>query len=78
MVISPIIMIFLCYIFDIYGVAAIILVVFSAAPTATSGYMLAKKMGGNAEAMAVSITFQTACSLFTLPIVLFFAKKLFI
>jgi predicted permease len=44
--------------------------VFAAVPTATSAYILARQMGGDAELMAAIITAQTLLSMLTLPVVL--------
>lgn len=52
------------------GVARGVGVLFTALPTATSSYLLAKQMGGDAEEMAALITTQTVLALFTLPIVM--------
>ncbi len=52
------------------GVARGVSVLFTALPTATSSYLLARQMGGDAERMAALITTQTALALVTLPIVL--------
>ncbi|QDV74372.1 AEC family transporter [Botrimarina mediterranea] len=52
------------------GVARGVGVLFTALPTATSSYLLARQMGGDAEKMAALITAQTALALFTLPIVM--------
>lgn len=40
---------------------------FAALPTATSAYILARQMGGDAELMAALITGQTLLAMFTLP-----------
>lgn len=53
------------------GVARMTAVLFTALPTATSSYLLARQMGGDAEKMAAIITAQTALALLTLPVVLF-------
>lgn len=52
------------------GVARQVGVLFTALPTATSSYLLARQMGGDAETMAAIITAQTGLALITLPIVL--------
>jgi len=47
-----------------------VLVMFAALPTASSAYILAKQLGGNATLMAGIITGETLISLLTLPVVL--------
>lgn len=47
-----------------------VLVLFGALPTATSSYILARQMGGDAPLMAAVLTAQTALSFVTLPFVL--------
>lgn len=47
-----------------------VVVIFAAVPTATSAYILARQMGGDAELMAGIITAQTLISMLTLPVVL--------
>jgi hypothetical protein len=47
-----------------------VLILFSALPTASSAYILARQLGGNAELMAIIITFETLVSLISLPLCL--------
>lgn len=47
-----------------------VLVTFAALPTASSAYILARQLGGNATMMAVLITGETLFSMLTLPLVL--------
>ncbi|GAA0789921.1 AEC family transporter [Marinobacterium sediminicola] len=47
-----------------------VLVVFASVPTATSAYILARQLGGDAELMAAIITAQTLLSMLTLPVAL--------
>ncbi len=46
---------------------------FAALPTATSAYILARQLGGDAELMAALITGQTLLAMATLPLWLHFA-----
>ena len=50
--------------------SAAVLVIFAALPTATSAYLLARQMGGDAALMSVIITGQTVLSMLTMPLVL--------
>jgi len=66
----PLIMMLICYLYiDLYSVAAV-LVLFSALPTASTAYILARQLGGDAPMMAAIITSQTLLSFVTMPVVL--------
>jgi malonate transporter len=56
--------------FGASGVALSVGVVFAAVPTATSAYILARQLGGDAPFMANLCTLQTLLALVTLPLVL--------
>lgn len=47
-----------------------VLIIFMAVPTATSAYVLARQMGGDADLMAAIITAQTLMSMLSLPVLL--------
>ncbi|MEE4377712.1 MAG: AEC family transporter [Candidatus Competibacteraceae bacterium] len=47
-----------------------ILVLFAALPGATSAYILARQLGGDAPLMAAIVTVETAASMVTLPVIL--------
>lgn len=50
------------------GIAAAVLIVAFMTPTATSGYILARQLGGDAETMASIITFQTILAFIVMPV----------
>lgn len=56
--------------FGVEGVTAAVALLFNASPTATSSYILARQLGGDARLMAGIFTLQTAASMVTLPAVL--------
>lgn len=56
--------------FGVGGVAAFVAILFNALPTATSAYILARQLGGDATLMASLITVQTLVALASLPLVL--------
>ena len=58
------------WLFGVEGMTAAVALLFMAAPTATSAYILARQNGGNAQLMAGIVTVQTAASVFTLPVVI--------
>jgi len=49
-------------------------ILFGAVPTATSGYALAKQLGGNAPILSVFINVQTGLSVITLPLTIWIAQ----
>ena len=77
LVIVPILMGTLCWIFGVSGLSAQVLLIFAAVPAAMNGYVLAKKMGGDAELYASISTVQTALSFFTLPVVIWVGSNYF-
>lgn len=54
----------------VQGLPAFVAVLFNALPTATSAYILARQLGGDAQLMASLITVQTFISVVSLPLVL--------
>lgn len=60
----------LCVWWQVDTLARAVLVTFAALPTASSAYILARQLGGNAALMAVLITGETLFGLLTLPLVL--------
>ncbi len=62
--------------FGVTGMPASVLLVLFAVPTASSAYILARQLGGDAEAMASIITVQTLAAFAVLPLVLLVAQRL--
>ncbi|GGM16929.1 hypothetical protein GCM10011534_43650 [Pseudooceanicola nanhaiensis] len=56
--------------FGLEGPAALVLVVFSAMPTAPTAYVLTRQLGGDGTLMAGLVTFQTLAAVLTIPVVL--------
>ena len=52
------------------GISLVIVVICLASPTAPSAYVLARQLGGDAQAMAAVITVQTVLAFVTLPVTL--------
>ncbi len=69
----PFFMVMSCLALGVTGEPLIIAVICAAVPTAASGYILAKQMGGDADLMASIITFQVLAATLTLPLVLSYA-----
>lgn len=66
-----------CTLVGLGPLEACVAVLFGAVPTATSGYALAKQLGGNASILSVFISVQTGVTLFTLPITIWFSQTWF-
>ncbi len=66
----PIVTAFACSLFGVTGLGATIAILFNALPVASSSYILARQMGGDATLMARIITIQTAAAMVTLPLLL--------
>lgn len=63
----PLLMIWLAWLVGLDGMARTVAIVAGAVPTATTSYVMARKMGGNAELMANIVTFQVLVGAVTLP-----------
>ena len=59
-----------CWSLGVSGLAASVAILFNALPTATSSYILARQMGGDAPLMAAIIAAQSALAVVTLPLML--------
>lgn len=66
-----------CLALGLSGVAALIAVLFSALPTASSSYVMARQMGGDAPLMANLVATQTIAAAVTLPLTLIAAQMAF-
>ncbi|MGB9089177.1 MAG: AEC family transporter [Pseudomonas farsensis] len=60
----------LCRMLGLSGQAAVVAVLYQALPTASSAYVMARQMGGNAPLMATIIAMQTVLAAATLPLML--------
>ena len=76
LVIFPLAIVALARAVGLEGVAAQVAVLYGAVPTASSGYALARQMGGDAPLMAAIITLQTLLTLFTLPFTMVLVRYL--
>jgi len=63
--------------FGVSGMSISVLMVCASVPTAMNGYLLAKKMGGDADLYAATSTVQTVVSFLSIPLVLWVAKNYF-
>lgn len=70
LLIFPLIMYFICTLLELSSLLTGLLLVFASVPTAPSGYILARQLGGDSEMMAAIITGQVLLSMVTLPLIL--------
>jgi hypothetical protein len=72
----PIMVIAMSWLVGLDGVARTVAIIAGAVPTASSAYVMARKMGGNAELMSGIVTFQVIAAFFTLPLFVYIADQL--
>jgi hypothetical protein len=70
LLILPLLTALACRLLGIDDLAMAVAVIFAALPTATSAYILAQQMGGDAQLMAGLLTVQTLAAVVTMPLVL--------
>ncbi|WP_447891474.1 AEC family transporter [Pseudomonas atacamensis] len=67
--IMPIVTLLACHLFELEGKAAVAALLFQTLPTASSSYIMARQLGGDAPLMAGIIACQTLLAGFALPAV---------
>jgi malonate transporter and related proteins len=72
----PTIVIAMSWLVGLDGVARTVAIIAGAVPTASSAYVMARKMGGDAELMSSIVTFQVIVAFFTLPLFVYIADQL--
>ncbi len=72
----PAIVILMSWLVGLDGIARTVAIIAGAVPTAASAYVMARKMGGNAELMSSIVTFQVFVAFFTLPLFIYIAEQL--
>ena len=65
-----------CVALGIGGAPAMVAVLFNALPTASSSYVMARQLGGDAPLMASLVSTQTVVAALTLPVAMILAKAL--
>ena len=63
-----------CTMLNLGPLESCVAILFGAVPTATSGYALAKQLGGNAPILSLFINVQTGLSLLTLPVTVWLSQ----
>jgi len=76
LVVSPLAIVGLGWWLGLAGAALQVAVIYGAVATASSGYALARQLGGDAPLMAALITLQTLLSLLTMPLTLWLSERL--
>jgi len=74
LLITPLLALGWALVFGVNGLGLSVLIVAACVPTAMNGYLLAKKMGGDAQLYAATSTVQTVVSFFTIPLFLWLAQ----
>ena len=71
----PVIVIAMSWLIGLEGLARTVAIIAGAVPTAASSYVMARKMGGDAELMSSIVTFQIITAFFTLPVFIYMAEQ---
>ncbi|MCH7880238.1 MAG: AEC family transporter [Proteobacteria bacterium] len=72
----PLIIIGMAWLIGLDGLPRTVAIIAGAVPTAASSYVMARKMGGNAELMSNIVTFQVIVAFITLPMFIYIAEQL--
>jgi malonate transporter and related proteins len=73
---TPILMMGLCWLVGLEGLPRTVAIITAAVPTASTAYVMARKMGGDAQLMANIVTIQVVTAAVTLPIFIYIAGRL--
>ena len=71
----PLMVIGIASLVGLEGLPRTVAIIAGAVPTAASAYVMARKMGGNAELMSNILTFQVIVSFVTLPLFIYIAEQ---
>jgi predicted permease len=72
----PLLIILLSWLVGLDGLPRTIAIIAGAVPTASTAYVMARKMGGDAQLMANMVTLQVIVSAVTLPLFIYIAQTL--
>lgn len=72
----PLLMMLLAWGVGLTGLPRTVAIIAAAVPTASTAYVMARQMGGDAELMANIVTFQVILAALTLPLFIFIADNL--
>jgi len=71
----PLLVIFMSRLIGLEGLPRTVAIIAGAVPTASSSYVMARKMGGNAALMSNILTFQVIVAFITLPMFIYLADN---
>ena len=71
LLVMPFLMYGWCIVFEVEGMARLVVLLCGSVPGATSSYILARQLGGDATLMASLITGSTIMAAFTMPLIFF-------
>lgn len=71
LLVMPLFMVGWCYVFNVDGIARLVVILCGSVPGATSSYILARQLGGDATLMASLITGSTLLAAITMPLMLY-------
>ncbi|AWZ00869.1 putative transporter YfdV [Rhodobiaceae bacterium] len=71
LIVMPLFLLGWCWVFNIEGLARLVILLCGTVPGATSSYILARQLGGDATLMASLITGSTILAAFTMPLMLY-------
>jgi len=70
----PLLIIGMASLIGLEGLPRTVAIIAGAVPTAATSYVMARKMGGNAELMSNIMTFQVIAAIVTLPAFIYIAE----
>jgi len=76
LVLTPLVSALAALMFGLTGDAFEIAMICASVPTAMNGFILARKMGGDAELYAGAVTVQTALAAVSMPVIIVLARAL--
>jgi len=71
LIVMPLLMMGWCLVFDVTGLPRLVVLLCGSVPGATSSYILARQLGGDATLMASLITGSTILAALTMPVMLY-------
>ncbi|MFT5113236.1 MAG: malonate transporter [Parasphingorhabdus sp.] len=69
----PLLVVGMCWLIGLDGLPRTVAIIAGAVPSASSSYVMARKMGGDATLMSSILTFQVLASFITLPLFIYLA-----
>jgi predicted permease len=73
----PVTVLGLCLLFGLSGTAAQVMILYMGLPAASSSFIMARKMGGDATLMAGILFVETVVAMVTMPVLIMLSARLF-